>query len=309
MTPLRAADALSGGQARRPDACERRRWRRCWRMLMKTPAIGVKALPGFVRAAGGVRVAIGRTARGSAPLTIAESGGYRVRFPRAAGACEGVLINTGGGMAGGDRMSIAVSIAEGARAVLTTQAAEKLYRSRRSGHRDRGRHRARARKPARLAAPGADPFRRRAPAAPARCRARRLGCPDARRERGVRPGRDGRGRRKRELPRPLADTPRRPAGFCRGRQVGRPAANPRAKSGRRGGRALATVLHLAGDAEARRDAARAALEDARCECGVGAWNGMLVARFLSPDPQALRADLARFLEFFRGTPMPRSWQT
>ena len=36
---------------------------------------------------------------------------------------------------------------------------------------------------------------------------------------------------------------------------------------------------------------------------------MLVARFLSPDPQALRADLARFLERFRGTPMPRSWQT
>src|SRR5215208_4844900 len=86
-------------------------------MLMKTPANGPQALPGFVRAAGGVRVAIGRTERGSAPLTIAESGGYRVRFPRAAGACEGVLINTGGGMAGG------------ARAVLTTQAAEKLYRS------------------------------------------------------------------------------------------------------------------------------------------------------------------------------------
>ena len=181
---------------------------------------------------------------------------------------------------------------------------------RRSGDRDRGRHRAWARKPARLAAPGADPFRRRPPAAPARCRARRLGCPDARRERGVRPGRDGRGRRKRELPRPLADTPRRPAGFCRGRQVGRLRGKPsREKRSAAGGRALATVLHLAGDAEARRDAARAALEDARCECGVGAWNGMLVARFLSPDPQALRADLARFLEFFRGTPMPRSWQT
>src|SRR4051794_25973220 len=96
-------------------------------MLMKTPAIGVRALPGFVRAAGGVRVAIGRTARGSAPLTVAESGGYRVRFPRAAGACEGVLINTGGGMAGGDRMSIAVGIAGGARAVLTTPAAQKPY--------------------------------------------------------------------------------------------------------------------------------------------------------------------------------------
>jgi urease accessory protein len=36
---------------------------------------------------------------------------------------------------------------------------------------------------------------------------------------------------------------------------------------------------------------------------------MLLARFLGADPQALRADLARFIEAFRGAPMPRSWQT
>jgi urease accessory protein len=58
-----------------------------------------------------------------------------------------------------------------------------------------------------------------------------------------------------------------------------------------------------------RDTARAALEGAASECGASAWNGMLVARFISPDPQVLRADIVRFLERFRGAPMPRSWQT
>jgi urease accessory protein len=76
-----------------------------------------------------------------------------------------------------------------------------------------------------------------------------------------------------------------------------------------GARALATVLYVGPDAEARREEARAALDGARAECGASAWDGMLVARFLSPDPQVLRADLVRFLERFRGAPMPRSWQS
>ena len=140
---------------------------------------------------------------------------------------------------------------------------------------------------------------------------RRRGCPDARRERGVRPRRDGRGRAKAAAS-ATAGASAATAGWSSPRTCGSkaPSANPRAPSGRRrAARALATVLHSRRDAEARRDAARAALEGARCECGVGAWNGMLVARFLSPEPQALRADLVRFLELFRGTPMPRSWQT
>jgi hypothetical protein len=36
---------------------------------------------------------------------------------------------------------------------------------------------------------------------------------------------------------------------------------------------------------------------------------MLIARFISQDAQALRSDLVRFLERFRGKEMPRSWQT
>ena len=76
----------------------------------------------------------------------------------------------------------------------------------------------------------------------------------------------------------------------------------------KGGRAVATCLLVAPDAEARLDVGRAALEGARSECGVSAYDGMLVARFLSPNPGCLRADLIRYTETLRG-PLPRSWQT
>ncbi len=94
-------------------------------MLMITPRIPI---PAYVRARGGVRLVVGTTERGVTPLEIRETGGYRVRFPNGR-ACEGVLINTGGGMAGGDRMAVGVAAKPGADAVLTTQAAEKIYRS------------------------------------------------------------------------------------------------------------------------------------------------------------------------------------
>src|SRR5258708_30546097 len=47
-----------------------------------------------------------------------------------------------------------------------------------------------------------------------------------------------------------------------------------------GARAVATLVLVAPDAEARLDAVRAALADV-IECGVSAWNGMMIARFLA----------------------------
>src|SRR5579863_3148006 len=60
---------------------------------------------------------------------VYETGGWRLRFPRAAGRCEAVVINTGGGMAGGDRVAIAVSVGPGAEALVTSQSQEKIYRA------------------------------------------------------------------------------------------------------------------------------------------------------------------------------------
>lgn len=55
----------------------------------------------------------------------------RVLFPRdrQCGIPQAVLVTTGGGLVGGDRHEIAVTIGEAAAAMVTTQAAEKVYRS------------------------------------------------------------------------------------------------------------------------------------------------------------------------------------
>lgn len=61
---------------------------------------------------------------------VHEEGSLRVRFPhRAASALEAVIVNTAGGMTGGDRFSIDLSVAPGASLIACTAAAEKVYRS------------------------------------------------------------------------------------------------------------------------------------------------------------------------------------
>lgn len=64
------------------------------------------------------------------PCASAEAGALRVRFPRAcAGLPEAVLVNTAGGLAGGDHFEVDVGLQAGARLAVTTAAAEKVYRS------------------------------------------------------------------------------------------------------------------------------------------------------------------------------------
>jgi urease accessory protein len=60
-----------------------------------------------------------------------QSGAAKARLPNvpAGSPPQAVLINTAGGLTGGDRMAYAVEVGAGARAVATTQACEKIYRS------------------------------------------------------------------------------------------------------------------------------------------------------------------------------------
>src|SRR5581483_2534502 len=51
----------------------------------------------------------------------------------------------------------------------------------------------------------------------------------------------------------------------------------------RGARAVATVFHVAPNAEAALDRVRTALEQQLVEAGVSTWNGLLLARILAPD--------------------------
>jgi urease accessory protein len=94
------------------------------------PAAIDPLLPAYVRAKGGVRLRFGRVGERTHRLELAESGGYRARFPTTFDSTsEAVLINTGGGMAGGDAMRVEAVLEPGSDAIITTQAAEKIYRS------------------------------------------------------------------------------------------------------------------------------------------------------------------------------------
>lgn len=74
-----------------------------------------------------------------------------------------------------------------------------------------------------------------------------------------------------------------------------------------GATALATILLVAPDAEAQLEPMRAILEPITSEAGTSSWNGMLVARLISPSARDLRRDLVTVLEAFRGRELPRPW--
>jgi urease accessory protein len=50
-------------------------------------------------------------------------------YPEGDGVCHGVMLHTAGGIVGGDRLSLQISLGEESHAFLTTAAATKLYRS------------------------------------------------------------------------------------------------------------------------------------------------------------------------------------
>jgi len=75
-----------------------------------------------------------------------------------------------------------------------------------------------------------------------------------------------------------------------------------------GSRALATIVHVAPDAERHLDGLRAALTSTAAECGASAWDGMLVARILAADGATLRAATVAGIQALRGSrPLPRVW--
>ena len=74
----------------------------------------------------GVKQLTGKTRRAH----VHEAGSLRVRCPGAPAAeLEAVIINTAGGIAGGDRFALDIAAGQGTRLVVTTAAAEKIYRT------------------------------------------------------------------------------------------------------------------------------------------------------------------------------------
>jgi urease accessory protein len=82
------------------------------------------------RAVGSVAFSVKQVAGKTRRAEVHEAGSLRVRCPGAPAAeLEAVLINTAGGVAGGDRFDLDIVAGEGTRLVVTTAAAEKVYRT------------------------------------------------------------------------------------------------------------------------------------------------------------------------------------
>src|ERR1043165_6839396 len=82
------------------------------------------------RAGGHVALSVKSVGGQTRRAQVHEAGSLRVRCPGApAQELEAVIINTAGGIAGGDRFALDIAAGQGTRLVVTTAAAEKVYRT------------------------------------------------------------------------------------------------------------------------------------------------------------------------------------
>lgn len=82
------------------------------------------------RVAAAGHLAVRRTAGRTRLARLFQEGAAKIRMPAVTDDLfEAVLINTAGGLTGGDRLAWRVDVGEGAAASVTTQACEKVYRA------------------------------------------------------------------------------------------------------------------------------------------------------------------------------------
>ncbi|MSO80707.1 MAG: urease accessory protein [Alphaproteobacteria bacterium] len=270
-----------------------------------------EANPALARSEGTVALGFDRIDGGTRAMRRYRSGALQIRLPRPARAemPEAVLINTAGGLTGGDRLAIDVTWGIGAGAVVTTQAAEKIYRSaggdvsvsttlavgagataewlpQEAIMFDRARLRrslvADLAADARLLAVEAVVFGRTA-----RGEAVIDGCIDD----SLTLRRDGR--------LVWADRLHLDGGI---------AAAMRRRAIAAGARAVATILLAAPDSAGQLGGVRDVLGRIAGRGAASAWDGILVARLLEPDGAALRHDMMLLLACLRdGALLPRVW--
>jgi urease accessory protein len=261
------------------------------------------------RAFGSLRVAM-RSRDGMTVLSdLRQEGCLKARFPRPVDWTELVTLNTSGGIAGGDVLRGEMVFAENARATIASQAAERYYRAL------PGDPPASVRTTITVGAGASVEWLPQETILFDRCAIDRVLDVDVagegrftgveslvfgRAEMGetVRTGRIADTIRVRRdgdlilhdairLAGPVASVLARPA-----------VAN--------GGRAVATIVHVATDAGTRLDAMRGKL--APFEAGASAWNGMLLARIVAADGAALRNAVVAGLQTLRdGRSLPRVW--
>ncbi len=260
-----------------------------------------------VRGRSEVNAAFGAVHGDTRIARIFERGSFRLRFPRGRG-CEAVLINTGGGITGGDRLDVSLELGVGATVVATSQAAEKLYRS--DGAAALIALRARLGDASRLMwlpqesilFDGAIVQRLLEIEMPATAKVTAaeiltLGR-TAHGERITNASWRDRWRIIRDGRLLLAENVRIDGAISE--LMERPALGA-------GARCLATLVHVAPDAEARLGDVRDALAAVEGAAAASAWNGMLVARFAGTETHKTRAAVAAAVVAATGDAMPRAW--
>jgi len=257
------------------------------------------------RSAGRIALSVAAQSGVTRRRQVYEDGPLRVRFPNASGsALEAMIVNTAGGIAGGDRHDLDIGVGEGATLGVTTAAAEKVYRA---------------------LGPGAEIAVKLAVGAGARLTwlpqetilfdrarlTRRIEvelAPDATllMAEAVVFGRSAMGeavtegaftdrwRVRRDGRLLFAETVRLDGAIVR--MLAEPAVAG-------GGVAIATVLAVPGDLAM---AERVRAQTFCGEVGISAWNGLAVARLCAKDDAGLRRDLTAVITALGGT-LPRLW--
>ncbi len=261
------------------------------------------------RATGHIALSVIATRGLSRRARVHEAGSLRVRFPngQSDGALDAVIVNTAGGMTGGDRFDLDFEVGDGARLSVTTAAAEKVYRS--LGPDTTvgvkltiGNGAALAWLPQETILFDRVRLRRSIDIELAHkadlLLAETLVFGRAAMGEIVGVGHlFDRWRVRRDGELIFAETVRLDGAIAE-QLAQRPAAA--------GGAAIAGVLKIPGGEQAVA-AVRAMQQSFAGEVGVSAWNGLVLARLVAPDGAALRRDLVAIVSAWSATPLPRLW--
>ena len=260
------------------------------------------------RAVGSIALAVRASAGATRRSRVREEGPLRVRCPGPASAeLEAVIVNTAGGVAGGDRFALGVTVEACARLVVTTAAAEKVYRTLAPE--------ATIDVKLDVAAGGSLAWLPQETILFDRARLKRAIDVDLAEDarlvlaEAIVFGRSGMGEavhgsflfdrwRLRRGGRLMHAEALRLDGAVAAR-LAQPAVT-------KGGIAVATVLVVPGD-EGTAAGVRALGDCFRGEVGVSAWNGLAAVRLCAADGEALRHDLVAVLAAVRVAPWPRLW--
>ena len=263
------------------------------------------------RTRGSVRLEFARRGEGTTLQVLHQAGAARARFPNPSEGAppEAVLLNTAGGLTGGDRIDVSVALGSGAEATVTTAAAEKIYRAR-DGEAEIGVKLALA-ADARLAWLPQPTILFDQSRLNRRTEVELAGDATFLAVETLIFGRMAMGEEVRHGACRDAWRVRRDGAlvFADAFRVEGAIADILKRPGTLDGvRAVAMLLYVAPDAAHRIDKARALLESARATAGASTWNDVLLVRAMARDGRVLQQSMTPLVEWLSGRRLPRVWQ-